>query len=181
MFKHIVLWAAAVGWMILAAATGKYAQEQYEPENSWRYRDGVPIYDDNVPELLWSDLCSEEAVPYNSYRAEDPAARNTIQHYGIDVSYHQGKIDWQRVKDSGVEFAILRCGIGSEYDGVGENKQDDAYWKYNASECERLGIPYGVYLYSYATNAEMAASEARHTLNLLTGHHPQLPVFLDLE
>ena len=181
MFKHIVLWAAAVGWMILAAATGTYAQEQYEPENSWRYRDGVPIYDDNVPELLWSDLCSEEAVPYNSYRAEDPAARNTIQHYGIDVSYHQGKIDWQRVKDSGVEFAILRCGIGSEYDGVGENKQDDAYWEYNASECERLGIPYGVYLYSYATNAEMAASEARHTLNLLTGHHPQLPVFLDLE
>ena len=52
MFKHIVLWAAAVGWMILAAATGTYAQEQYEPENSWRYRDGVPIYDDNVPELL---------------------------------------------------------------------------------------------------------------------------------
>ena len=181
MFKHIVLWAAAVGWMILAAATGTYAQEQYEPENSWRYRDGVPIYDDNVPELLWSDLCSEEAVPYNSYRAEDPAARNTIQHYGIDVSYHQGKIDWQRVKDSGVEFAILRCGIGSEYDGVGENKQDDAYWEYNASECERLGIPYGVYLYSYATDTDTAANEARHTLNLLSGHHPRLPVFLDLE
>ena len=76
---------------------------------------------------------------------------------------------------------MIRCGIGSEYDGVGENKQDDAQWYRNVSECERLGIPYGVYLYSYAENTDMAASEARHTLSLLSGHNPTLPVFLDIE
>ncbi|MEE0799753.1 MAG: GH25 family lysozyme [Gemmiger sp.] len=147
------------------------AVDQQNPvENSWRYRDGVPIYDEDTPALEWGDLIEIPAPLYNGKT-----------YYGIDVSHHQGLIDWQQVKDAGVQFVMIRCGIGSEYDGIGENKQDDAYWEYNASSCERLGIPYGVYLYSYATNTDMAASEARHTLSLIAGHNPTLPIFLDLE
>ena len=146
-------------------------------ENSFRYKDGVPIYDDSVPAIEWEDIVQQDAATYRS----NGIATCSVTYNGFDVSYHQGTVDWDAVKNSGIDFVMIRCGIGSEYDGVGENKQDDAQWYRNVSECERLGIPYGVYLYSYAENTDMAASEARHTLSLLSGHNPTLPVFLDIE
>ena len=94
---------------------------------------------------------------------------------GIDVSKWQGSIDWATVKNS-IDFAIIRCGYGSDL-----TSQDDAKWAYNVSECERLGIPYGVYLFSYATTTDMAHSEAAHVIRLLQGHHPSMPVYYDLE
>ncbi|MBQ6163079.1 MAG: hypothetical protein IJK23_01255 [Clostridia bacterium] len=94
---------------------------------------------------------------------------------GVDISHHNGFIDWEIMKDR-VDWVILRCGYGSDY-----TYQDDLRWEYNASRCDELGIPYGVYLYSYADSTEKAASEAQHALRLLKGHHPQLPVYYDLE
>ncbi|MFA6663620.1 MAG: GH25 family lysozyme [Lachnospiraceae bacterium] len=93
----------------------------------------------------------------------------------IDVSKHNGKIDWEKVKPN-ISGAILRCGYGSDL-----TNQDDSCWSYNVSECERLGIPYGVYLYSYASTNDKIQSEIKHTLRLLSGHKPKLPVFIDLE
>lgn len=95
---------------------------------------------------------------------------------GIDVSVHQKEIDWQKVKNSGISFAILRCGYGSDL-----TEQDDKRWAYNVAQCEKYGIPYGVYLYSYATTTEQIDSEVRHTLRLLQGHTPALPVYIDME
>lgn len=93
----------------------------------------------------------------------------------IDVSEHQGKINWETVKAAGYH-AIIRCGYGND-----EKSQDDACWEYNISECERLGIPHGVYLYSYATNDSMARSEAYHVLRLIKGRALQYPVYIDVE
>lgn len=95
---------------------------------------------------------------------------------GIDVSKHNGTIDWQKVKNSGIEFAIIRCGYGQNF-----VEQDDSKFEYNVSECERLGIPYGVYLYSYALNTDNASSEADHVLRLLNGRKPQVGIWLDIE
>ena len=95
---------------------------------------------------------------------------------GIDVSAHNQTIDWERVKKAGVEFAILRCGFGQDY-----KSQDDKYFARNVSECERLKIPYGVYLYSYALNKKTASSEADHALRLLKGHTPKYGVWFDME
>ena len=95
---------------------------------------------------------------------------------GIDVSVHQGIIDWAKVKADGVQFAILRCGYGSDI-----KYQDDGQFARNASECERLGIPYGVYLYSYANSIDKANSEADHVLRLIKGCKLDYPVFYDLE
>jgi GH25 family lysozyme M1 (1,4-beta-N-acetylmuramidase) len=67
---------------------------------------------------------------------------------GIDVSYAQGKIDWAKLKGK-IDFAIIRCGFGSNY-----TNQDDSQWLNNVKGCEANGIPYGVYLYSYATTIE---------------------------
>lgn len=94
---------------------------------------------------------------------------------GIDVSYANGKIDWSKAKDE-INFVIIRCGFGGDY-----KSQDDAQWLNNVTACEKYGIPYGVYLYSYATTITKVKSEAAHVIRLLKGHKPDMPVFFDLE
>ena len=93
----------------------------------------------------------------------------------IDVSQHQGTIDWDKVKDK-IAGAIIRCGYGEDLPA-----QDDTQFARNLSECERLGIPHGVYLYSYAGTEVQAKSELAHILRLIKGHDFQLPIFLDVE
>lgn len=95
---------------------------------------------------------------------------------GIDVSEFQGKIDWEKVKNDGIEFAILRCGYGMDF-----SNQDDVEYERNVNECERLGIPYGVYLMSYANTVEKARSEAEHVLRLIEGRKISLGVWHDIE
>lgn len=93
----------------------------------------------------------------------------------IDVSEHNGKLNWEKLKPQ-IEGAIIRCGFGSDY-----SSQDDAYYSRNVSECERLGIPYGVYIYSYANIVAKAKSEASHVKRLVKGHKLTFPIFYDLE
>lgn len=93
----------------------------------------------------------------------------------IDVSEHQGKIDWERVKPQ-IDGAILRCGYGSDY-----RDQDDGQFRRNADECTRLGIPFGVFLYSYAKTNLQAKLEADHVLRLIKPYKLSYPVYLDLE
>lgn len=133
--------------------------EQTGKENSWRYQNGSLVEQDEV-------------VPYANVQLQS----ETGDYWGIDVSHHQGTIDWDAVKATGVDFAIIRCGFGSDY-----VSQDDKQWRANVEDCERLGIPYGVYLYSYATSLDQARSEAAHALRLLKGTSPSLPVYIDLE
>lgn len=98
-----------------------------------------------------------------------------MKNRGIDVSSYQGKIDWERVKPY-IDFSIIRCGYGNNL-----KSQDDVYFERNASYCEKLDIPYGVYLYSYATNLDEARSEVEHTLRLIRNHKLEYPVYLDVE
>ena len=93
----------------------------------------------------------------------------------IDVSEHQGTIDWPVVKGQ-IDGAILRCGFGDDI-----ASQDDKQWRRNADECTRLGIPFGVYIYSYATSTAQAESEAQHVLRCIKGYKLSYPVYLDLE
>lgn len=94
---------------------------------------------------------------------------------GIDVSHHQGTIDWNRVK-SQIDYAILSVGYGDNI-----TSQDDKQFHRNAKECTRLGIQFGVYIYSYATSIAQAKSEADHVLRLIKGYKLDYPVYLDLE
>ena len=98
-----------------------------------------------------------------------------MEKFLIDVSQHQGTINWDQVK-SHIDGAILRCGYGMDI-----ASQDDKQWARNVAECERLGIPYGVYIYSYATNTDRAKSEAQHVLRLIQGHKLSYPVYFDME
>lgn len=94
----------------------------------------------------------------------------------IDVSEHNGTINWAAVKTAGIAGAIIRCGFGDDI-----ASQDDKKWKYNADECTRLGIPFGVYIYSYANSDAQSRSEATHVLRLIKGYKLSYPVYLDLE
>lgn len=98
-----------------------------------------------------------------------------ILHKGIDVSYANGRIDWEKMKNK-IDFAIIRCGFGGDF-----VSQDDAQFFNNVKGCRDNGIPFGIYLYSYATTIQKAESEAAHTLRLLKGIVPSMPVFYDLE
>lgn len=95
----------------------------------------------------------------------------------IDVSKHQGKIDWEKVKDH-IDGVIIRCGYGSDI-----RSQDDVRFKENVEACIKYGIPFGVYLYSYAKSIAGAKSEALHVLRLLGQYENKLsfPVYYDLE
>lgn len=92
----------------------------------------------------------------------------------IDVSQHQGKINWEKLvgKISGV---IIRIGYGDNI-----SSQDDLYALYNMQECRRLGIPFAVYIYSYARNASQIRSEIEHTKRMCKGFNPVF-YYLDLE
>lgn len=96
--------------------------------------------------------------------------------FGIDVSGWQKDIDWEKVKADGVQFAIIRCGYG-----MNQTDQDDSRFMKNVSECKRLGIPFGVYLFSYANSLEKAESEADHVLRLVKGYSPSLGIWYDIE
>ena len=136
-------------------------------ENSWRYVDGS----------LRSDLPDDYGANADFEGRAMHSMPKGATAQGIDVSEHNGTIDWQSVKDAGIDFAILRVGFAGDTNGG----RLDNYFKRNVSECERLGIPYGVYLYSYARNEDDAQAEARLMLSALKGHSPTLPVYYDLE
>ena len=96
--------------------------------------------------------------------------------HGIDVSKHQGTINWDAVAaDPSVQFAILRAGYG-RYES-----QVDAQWARNYAECKRLGIPVGAYWYSYATTPADAATEGRLFAKVLAGKQFEYPVYFDQE
>lgn len=93
----------------------------------------------------------------------------------IDVSEHNGVINWEIVKPQ-IDGAILRCGYGGNV-----VSQDDKQYQRNVSECTRLSIPMGVYLFSYAKDVSQAQDEADHVLRLVKGWNFTLPIYYDLE
>ena len=93
--------------------------------------------------------------------------------HGIDVSYFQGNIDWSAVKDFGIQFAMLRAGYG-------EGNIDKQFYR-NAGECNRLGIPFGVYWFSYAYTRQGARREAEYCVDAIKNYKVQYPVAFDFE
>lgn len=92
---------------------------------------------------------------------------------GIDVSKWQGDIDWKKVSLSGIDFAMIRSSYG--------NMHTDEKLAANVAGCEKYGIPYGFYHYSYADSVKEARKEARYFLSVIKGYSPEYPLVLDIE
>lgn len=94
----------------------------------------------------------------------------------VDVSFANGIIDWDALKEAGVTAAYIRAGYGMDH-----KSQDDVQLARNVSECKRLNIPYGLYLYSYAETEKKAEGEISHIIRLAKKYKPILPVYYDVE
>ncbi len=98
---------------------------------------------------------------------------------GIDVSYYQGNINWQQVKESGIEFAIIRLG----YRGYGEEGKlvEDKLFTQNIEGALEAGLKVGVYIFSQAITVEEAVEEARFVLERIEKYEITMPVVYDWE
>lgn len=133
--------------------------------NSWRFDNGTPI------------LAGKQKESIDSGGALQTLPQESIG-WGIDVSRWNGTIDWSQVRDSGIDFAILRGGYGRG--GVDEE------FKANVAGCKANDIKFGVYFYAYSWDEASAADEAEQALVLLAdaGVTPSdlaLPVYYDME
>ena len=98
---------------------------------------------------------------------------------GIDVSTHQGKINWEKVKADGIQFAIIRAGFTGY--GKSKSKQKDDCFETNYANAKKVGIPVGVYWYSCAVTESEAIQEADLLLEYIKGKKLEYPVYIDTE
>jgi len=91
---------------------------------------------------------------------------------GIDVSYAQGNINWDKAKNH-IDFAIIRAGYGKG--------NIDSKFIQNIKACNKLNIPCGIYWFSYALNDSMAKAEAEYCINLIKDYKIDFPVCFDYE
>lgn len=106
-------------------------------------------------------------------KKEEEATAVSTRVLGIDVSEHNGTVNWTAVKQAGVEFAIIRTGYGKSY--------EDPQFKRNITQAIAQGIHVGVYHFSYALDVAGVKREAEFVLSLLKDYKIDLPVFFDFE
>ena len=140
-----------------------------------------------VPKSKVSSVKSAEDAETNKKTGGDKVSQDQAQtmfenvgkkSMGIDVSHHQGKIDWAQVKASGVEFAIIRAGYRGQTSG---GIYEDAYFKTNMKGAIANGIKVGVYFYSTAINETEALEEAAWVVKKIAPYSVTYPVVYDFE
>lgn len=151
--------------VLSATGSGRYYLPRYKNVSNHEFNwDNLKTYDDGFRELT-----------------DDEG--NVISKMGIDVSHHnnnKGKIDWQQVKQAGIEFAIIRLG----YRGTGEGTlEPDNYAEENVKGAAAAGLDIGVYFYTQAITEAEAIAEADYLINKLKeyGVEVKLPLVIDTE
>lgn len=96
---------------------------------------------------------------------------------GIDVSHHQGKILWDKVKKSGISFAFIRCGYCNSN---GQITLDDKFEE-NKNAAKKVGLNIGTYIYSYAESETAAKKAAKSTIKIIQNDHFTYPIVFDIE
>lgn len=95
---------------------------------------------------------------------------------GVDLSKHNGTVDWNKIKAAGVKFAIIRSGFGKA-----DPSQIDGQFEANYAGAKKVGIPIGVYHYSYAKSAADAEKEAAFVIDIIKGKQFEYPIYFDIE
>ena len=159
------------------------ALKDEEKEEVVKYKDKEV----KVPKSKVSSVKSAEDAETNKKTGGDKVSQDQAQtmfenvgqkSMGIDVSHHQGKIDWAKVKASGVEFAIIRAGYRGQTSG---GIYEDAYFKTNMNGAISNGIKVGVYFYSTAINETEALEEAAWVVKKIAPYSVTYPVVYDFE
>ena len=129
--------------------------------------------------------CSEYVSPYNFDNLKNEQGRfshyeegNLVSQTAVDVSDLQGKIDWERVSEDGIDFAMIRLGRRGYTEG---NIYLDNYYYENVSVVQSEGMPFGVYFFSQAITEDEAIEEANFVIKHLSGSGISYPVVFDHE
>lgn len=129
-------------------------------------------------QLKQSQLVQENVNLLESGEIQYMSGDQVISHKGIDVSRHQGNIDWEKVAQDGVEFAFIRVA----YRGYGTGKmEEDSYFDQNMQGAQAAGIKTGVYIYSQAITEEEILEEANLVLQKVAPYQPECPIVFDVE
>ncbi|MGP1360910.1 MAG: glycoside hydrolase family 25 protein [Candidatus Fimenecus sp.] len=137
------------------------------------YQIGSTIYNFKDTHLPYQGFADFNDV---KYKFNDKGAKASL--VGIDVSNHNGKIDWNAVKASGVDCAVIRVGFRGY--GNGDLKLDSKFNE-NIAAAKAAGIKVGVYFYSQAINVREALEEASVAVNYARVYSPELPIYIDTE
>ena len=143
----------------------------------WQTIDGKTYYyDKNGNPVTGTQII--QGVTYNF--GSDGAIATTVNGstFGIDVSRHNGKIDWNAVKASGVDYVIIRCGYRGSSTGA---LIEDQNFKTNIKGATAAGLKVGVYVFSQAVNEVEAVKEASLAVSLVKGYNLAYPIFIDTE
>lgn len=135
----------------------------------------VPIRDD----LKKNQLVQENLTILESGELQYHQDGQLVSHKGIDVSEHQGEIDWQLVAQDGVEFAFIRVGFRG-YGSTGKLVEDEQF-ENNITGALQNGIKVGVYFFSQAINEEEIQEEANFVLEKIAPYKVEFPVVFDVE
>lgn len=120
----------------------------------------------------WNNLVNENG----RYSYVENGATKSLT--GIDVSSHQGSINWSEVTQDDIDFAILRCARRGTSEG--QIYADETFYT-NADGAQQAGIPFGVYFFSQAINEDEAREEAQYVLNMIEGMQVDGPIAYDFE
>ncbi|MCH5268114.1 MAG: glycoside hydrolase family 25 protein [Lachnospiraceae bacterium] len=153
-------------------ATGKKLRFYDEQTKKW-YKTNIKK---NVKQHDYDWSCLVNDKKKNIIRYQDE--RYTIRK-GIDVSHHNGTINWKKVKKAGISFAFIRIGYRG-YSGKGSLNIDRQFRK-NLKNARKAGIDVGVYFFSQAVNRKEALEEAKFVLKTLNGKKLDLPIVYDPE
>ena len=155
----------------------------YQPEDKPEGKETFPYFDVVMNQRY---LAIDDSIKKNEYKWENEvgvfsktAPNGYKMSYGIDVSKHNGNIDFKKVKEAGFEFAFIRIAYRG-YGKAGNLKEDEMY-KTNLKNAKDAGLKIGAYVFSQAKNEEEAVDEARFAIKLLKGYELDLPLVFDPE
>lgn len=148
---------------------GIYNDVEYQSQNTSIAR----VSDSGVVTGVNAGTTTITVTTVNDVYAEFEVTVYNDVYRGIDVSKWQKKINWKKVSKSGIDFAMIRSSYGKEH--------VDERLSQNVSGCEKYGISYGFYHYTYAKNVSEARKEAKFFLKTIKKYSPDYPIVLDIE
>ena len=169
--------------VIIASAIGAKSKNN-SPDDTDGQSTPIVDSDNTEPDLPDDAFGQGEIDPENADKDENGSdvSANELKSEngrsnGIDVSKWQGYLDWNAVKESGIEFAFIRIGYRGENGNI--YKDDNA--DYNIQQAQKAGLQIGVYFFSTAISPDEAKEEAEWTLNAIKGYSISYPVVYDCE
>ena len=176
-FKKITALLLALLLLLLTVGCNKEPKTELESETesstSANINVSVAEEDDSKDPENTENIKNEDGAKVNFAEVQ---AKKGLQN-GIDVSKWQGKIDWQKVKNAGIDFAIIRIGYRAENGQLYRDSNAD----YNIQQAQKVGILVGVYFFSTAVNTTEAIEEAKWTVSAIKSYSISYPVVYDCE